>query len=229
MKTECFDSPFELKFLSSDTGVFEGYASVFGVTDNAGDIIRPGAFAKSLRQTRADERLPPLLWQHDPAQPIGAWLDMREDSHGLFVKGQLFLNDIALAREAWTLLKENVVTGLSIGYRVRGSHRDAKDGLRVLTDIELLEISMVTFPANEFARIRRVKSQLAAGDVPSARDCEAVLREAGFSRKRAKGLLSHGYKALLTDPREADDQNDADTGELVAMVQGLAAAIRTLT
>jgi HK97 family phage prohead protease len=236
MKTDHLDSPFELKF-AGNSGVFEGYASVFDVTDNAGDIIRPGAFARSLQQAGGAARLPPLLWQHDPAQPIGAWQEMREDAHGLFVKGVLFVDDIALAREAYKLLKENVVTGLSIGYRVRGSHRDAKSGLRVLTDVDLLEVSMVTFPANEFARIRRVKSQLAAGGVPSARDCEAVLREAGFSRKNAKGLLSHGYKALLAHPCEADDETHPENGggggdgdgDLAALVRRLAAAIRTLT
>jgi uncharacterized protein len=148
-------SPLELKFLAG-TGAFEGYAAVFSVTDTAADRIAPGAFAAALTGFRAEGRLPPLLWQHDAAEPIGAWREMREDAHGLFVKGELFVSDIPRAREAYRLLREKVVTGLSIGYRAKKSHR-ANDGCRVLTEIDLLEVSMVTFPANGLARVRRVK------------------------------------------------------------------------
>jgi uncharacterized protein len=150
-------APFELKFLA-ESGTFEGYASVFGVTDNAGDVIVPGAFLRSLARWRAEGRMPPMLWQHDAAQPVGIFDEMREDACGLFVKGRLFVTDIARAREAYRLLKEKVVTGLSIGYRVKESRADAKRGARVLEEIELLEVSMVTFPANEAARVSRVKS-----------------------------------------------------------------------
>lgn len=149
-------SPLELKFLA-EAGQFEGYAAVFRSADNVADRIAPGAFAAALERFRAEGRLPPLLWQHDAAEPIGAWREMREDAHGLFVKGELFLGDIPRAREAYRLLREKVVTGLSIGYRARKSHLDA-GGSRVLTDIDLLEVSMVTFPAHEQARVRRVKS-----------------------------------------------------------------------
>ena len=193
--TDTFHSPFELKFLQ-ETGVFEGYASVFDVTDSVNDKIAAGAFEQSLAAHKADGRLPPLLWQHDPRQPIGAWREMREDAHGLFVKGELFVNDITRAKEAYRLLCENVVTGLSIGYRTKTSHRDKKSGVRVLTEVELLEVSMVTFPANEFARVSRVKSQLSTGAVPSTREFEAFLRDAGFSRRQAKGFIAHGYKSL---------------------------------
>jgi uncharacterized protein len=157
MSTDQFDSPFELKFLS-EAGVFEGYASVFGVSDSMNDKIAPGAFAETLAIAKKDGRLPPLLWQHDAREPIGAWREMREDAHGLYVKGELFIRDIPRAREAYKLLRENVVTGLSIGYRARKSHHDDESGTRVLTDVDLLEVSMVTFPANDYARVRRVKS-----------------------------------------------------------------------
>ncbi len=202
-----FDSPLELKFIA-ETGVFEGYASVFDMTDAVHDRIAPGAFSKSLQEFRTEHRLPPLLWQHDIREPLGAWRDMHEDNHGLFVKGELFINDIPRAKEAWKLLRENVVTGLSIGYRTRESHFDEKSGVRILTDIALLEVSMVTFPANDAARILRVKSAFAAGGVPTEREFEAFLREAGLSRKQAKGLLSFGYKSLL--PREAAASGDDD-------------------
>jgi uncharacterized protein len=166
MLPEQFSTPFELKRLA-ETGQFEGYAAVFGVTDNANDRIAPGAFAETLRNAKAEGRLPPLLWQHDAAEPIGAWREMTEDAHGLYVKGELFIHDIPRAREAYKLLREKVVTGLSIGYRAKEARREAGTGARVLDAIELLEVSMVTFPANEQARVRRVKAD-AAPDIAAA-------------------------------------------------------------
>lgn len=157
----------ELKFMAA-TGLFEGYASVFNVTDSANDRIVPGAFADSLAQFRAERRLPPLLWQHNAAEPVGAWREMREDGHGLFVRGELFVDDIPLAREARKLLQEKVVTGLSIGYRVRASRRDEKSGGRVLTQVELLEVSLVTFPANAAARVSAVKAMPDLGAADTA-------------------------------------------------------------
>lgn len=209
------DSPLELKF-TSESGVFEGYAAVFGITDNVKDRIAPGAFKKSLEAFCVENRLPPLLWQHDTRAPLGAWRDMHEDSHGLFVKGELFVKDIPRAQEAWKLLRENVVTGLSIGYRTRQSHYDEKSGVRVLTDVDLLEVSMVTFPANDAARILRVKSMLATGEVPTEREFEAFLREAGLSRKQAKGILAAGYKSLV--PREADRGGDDGICDALALL-----------
>jgi len=152
-----FDATFELKFLA-ETGVFEGYASVFNVVDSVNDKIAPGAFKDSLAGCRKSGRLPPLLWQHEAQEPIGAWRGMHEDGHGLFVKGDLFINDIPRSKEAYKLLKENVVTGLSIGYRTKEFHREQKGGVRVLTKLDLLEVSLVTFPANELARVTGVKS-----------------------------------------------------------------------
>lgn len=219
-------SPLELKFVAG-SGAFEGYASVFHITDSANDRVQPGAFQKSLAAARAENRLPPLLWQHDAQKPIGIWRDMFEDSHGLFVRGELFVNDIAQAREAYKLMREGVVTGLSIGYRTIQSQRDAKSGARLLTEVELLEVSMVTFPANTMARVRHVKSLLADGHIPSEREFEAFLREAGLSRKQAKGLIAHGYKALISDGYKAPGARDAaspadDDDETQAAIRRLA-------
>lgn len=224
-----FDSAFEVKF-QAETGQFEGYASVFDVVDSARDRMAPGAFKKSLQDAARLGRQPPLLWQHDAAQPIGAWREIFEDSHGLFVRGDLFVADIPRAKEAYKLMQEKVVNGLSIGYRVKQSQRDPKTGIRLLTEVELLEISMVTFPANDSARIVRVKSALAAGSLPSEREFEAFLRDAGFSRKQAKGLLADGYKSLQHDVvlrRDAGAENDAARPE-VAAVRHLADTIRRL-
>lgn len=208
MQTAHFDHAFEVKLLA-EAGVFEGYASVFHVSDSARDRVAPGAFRDSLDLHAQDGRLPPMLWQHDTKQPIGAWREMREDAHGLYVRGVLFVDDIPKAREAYRLLQENVVTGLSIGYRARQSHRDEKSGDRVLTVIDLLEVSLVTFPANDHARIARVKSILQDGDVPSEREFEAFLREAGLSRKQAKGFIAQGYKSLMSRDAAEDDAEDA--------------------
>lgn len=220
-------SPFELKFVAG-SGTFEGYASVFHVTDSANDRVAPGAFQKSIAAARAENRLPPLLWQHDAQKPIGIWHEMFEDSHGLFVRGELFVDDIAQAREAYKLMKEGVVTGLSIGYRTVQSARDAKSGARILTEVELLEVSMVTFPANAMARVRHVKSLLDDGQIPSEREFEAFLREAGWSRKQAKGLIAHGYKAVVSDGYKTIDARDAaspvaDDDHTLAALQKLAA------
>lgn len=216
--------PLELKF-SPGSGVFEGYAAVFHNVDSAGDRILPGAFVKSLAACRAEGRFPPLLWQHDPKRPIGIWEDMHEDSHGLYVRGRLFADDIAQAREAYALLRENVVSGLSIGYRTVESQRDGKTGVRLLSELELLEVSIVTFPANDRARVRAVKSHNGAGFLPAEKDVEAHLRDAGLSRKQAKALMAHGYKALAA--RDATDGED--TADDAALLAALAARIRTLT
>lgn len=223
MQSAHFDAALEVKFLA-DTGLFEGYASVFHVTDSVRDRIAPGAFKASLDAHRREGRLPPLLWQHDTKQPIGAWRDMYEDEHGLYVRGALFVDDIAVAREAYKLMKENVVTGLSIGYRAKKSYRDPKSGDRVLTEIDLLEVSMVTFPANDYARISRVKSIFDDGRVPSEREFETFLRDAGLSRKQAKGVIAQGFKSLNNDPRDAESFSDDDR-----LLRDLAATIRRLT
>lgn len=218
--------PLELKF-TSGSGVFEGYAAVFENVDSAGDRIIPGAFAKSLAQCRKEGRFPPLLWQHDTQKPIGIWEDMYEDSHGLYVRGRLFADDIAQAREAYALLRENVVSGLSIGYRTVQSSRDADTaGVRILSELDLLEVSIVTFPANDRARVRAVKSQFAAGDLPAEKDVEALLRDAGFSRKQAKALMAHGYKALSA--RDAMDGRETADDD-VQLIAGLVARIRAAT
>ena len=141
----------------------------------------------------------------------------------MYVKGELFVADIPRAREAYRLLRENVVTGLSIGYRTKDSHRDDASGARILTQLDLVEISMVTFPANDMARVKRVKSALQAGDVPTQKEFEALLRDAGMSRKQAKGFIAQGYKSLA--PRDAAAGED----DTAALLQGLADTTRNLT
>jgi HK97 family phage prohead protease len=146
----------EVKALSGD-GTFTGYASVFNQVDLQNEIVAPGAFIRSLKQWRQQNRAPAMLWMHDPTQPIGLWLTVREDSNGLHVEGKLGLRT-QKGGEAYELLKLGALTGLSIGYRVVASRVDAKRKVRVLTDVDLFEVSLVTFPANEAARVSEVKS-----------------------------------------------------------------------
>ena len=140
-----------------DTGIFMGYASIYNVGDSQQDIVKPGAFDRTLQEHLQQKRWPKMLWQHDPVQPIGLWTSMRSDSHGLWVEGRLFL-DLPRGQEAYTLLKEGVVDGLSIGYGTAKSHRQGKH--RILEDLTLYEISLVTFPANASARILHVKKHV---------------------------------------------------------------------
>jgi len=128
---------------------FAGYAAIFGRPDRGGDIVRAGAFAGSLERRRAV----PLLWQHEPARPIGRVEYLKEDRRGLRVIGRL--SDGAAGREAAALLKEGAVRGLSFGYRVRAAQGA---GPRELTDLELVEVSLVTLPMQPRARVHALES-----------------------------------------------------------------------
>ena len=154
---------------SVSNGRLSGYASVFDAPDQSGDVVAPGAFAASLA---AGPRSVKLLWQHDPAQPIGVWETLREDGRGLFAEGRL-LTEIRAGAEAAALLRAGAVDGLSIGYRARRSERLSGGGRRLL-DIELWEISLVTFPMLSEARA----APLDASADPEAREVLAALRAA---------------------------------------------------
>lgn len=207
-----FDAHFELKALSDD-GTFEGYASVFDVEDDMRDVVAAGAFKKSLAAHRKAGRMPALLWQHDRAEPIGGWLDVREDATGLYVKGRLFIADIPRARQAHALLKGGGLSGLSIGFRTVQAEIDENTGIRKLIEIDLFEVSLVTFPALESARVHSVKT--AAGTYPSAREVEHRLRGAGFSRRQAKALMARGHKGLEA-PKPAIPDDDTTLASLAS-------------
>jgi HK97 family phage prohead protease len=141
-------------------GTFSGYASLFGKTDLGRDVVMPGAFRASLGKRGAAGVK--MLFQHDPNQPIGVWTEIREDGTGLFVKGRLTA-DVARAREVLALMRAGALDGLSIGYRTVRGQTDAKTGVRRLMEVDLWEISVVTFPMLPDARVSSVKAlQLAA-------------------------------------------------------------------
>ncbi|MFD1882371.1 HK97 family phage prohead protease [Paracoccus pacificus] len=135
----------------SDQTEVAGYASVFGITDQGGDVVMPGAYGASLKRLAEKGGKVRMLWQHDPARPIGIWDEIREDDRGLWVKGRL-LPDVAQAREAAALIAAGAIDGLSIGYRTVSAERDAK-GRRLLTEVELWEVSLVTFPMLPDAKV----------------------------------------------------------------------------
>jgi Escherichia/Staphylococcus phage prohead protease len=135
-------------------GTVEGYASLFGELDQARDMVMPGAFEASLR--RRGVRRVPMLFQHDPSEPIGVWLDLHEDLRGLYARGRL-IPEVVRARELMALLDAGTADGLSIGFRTVKGRVDPKTRIRKLTEIDLWEISIVTFPLLPGARVRAVK------------------------------------------------------------------------
>lgn len=191
----------------SDTGVIEGYASVFGNVDSYGEIVEPGAFVDSLVGAKRTGRKIKLLWQHDPHQPIGVWDDLAEDSKGLWVKGRLFKDTVAKAAEAYALLKEGALDGLSIGYRtLKAEPKAGKPGVLSLLKLDLLENSVVTFAANERARVEVVKSILDAGSMPTVREFEGLLRDAGFSKAKAAAIATTATPHLRGEPEGKADE-----------------------
>lgn len=187
MEIKYIDRPFEVKSVDDD-GVFTGYGSVFGNVDSYKEIVAPGAFADSLAAWKDSGRLPPVLWQHRSGEPIGPHLDMREDGHGLVLKGQLLVNDVARAKEARALMKAKAVNGLSIGFVPREDSFDRVTGIRTLKKIDLWEVSIVTFPANPAAQITGVKSVIDA--LETLADAERFLRDAGgLSRAQATAFI----------------------------------------
>ena len=158
----------------SEGAVISGYASVFGATDQGGDVVERGAYAASLKRTEAAGGRVKMLWQHDPQRPIGVWDEVREDERGLWVKGRI-LTDITQGREAATLVEAGAIDGLSIGYRTLKAHKDDA-GRRRLSEVELWEVSLVTFPMLPEARVA------AKGDDGGAQELRAlaeVFRRAG--------------------------------------------------
>ncbi|ABG32544.1 HK97 family phage prohead protease [Roseobacter denitrificans] len=134
-----------------DGSVIAGYASLFGAVDQGNDVVEPGAYAASLAALGEKGARVKMLWQHDPTQPIGTWDEVREDGKGLWVKGRL-LDSVAKGREAMALIEAGAIDGLSIGYRTRKATKNSK-GQRLLTELELWEVSLVTFPMLPSARI----------------------------------------------------------------------------
>jgi uncharacterized protein len=202
MKKLTIDRPFELKSLKSD-GTFTGYASVYGELDSHHDVVIKGAFDSSLESRyRAKGRNIPMLWQHDTRNPIGVYpvSDIKEDDVGFLVSG--FCNlEVQQGREAHALMKQGALSGLSIGYNTVQESWSADGNIRILKEVDLWEISPVTFPSGDSARVTSVK---ALEQVQTIRELEDYLREAGHSKSEA-GIIIARASAL-----KAQGEPDAD-------------------
>lgn len=206
-----FSPCFEFKLSGTEAaGTFRGYASTFGgAPDSYGDIIAPGAFAESVAAFKAEDRTPALLWAHDSSEPIGKWLSLEEDRHGLAVAGKLTLATQRGA-EAHALMKDGALA-LSIGFRIAPGGSSYEGSNRILKKVELFEISAVAMPANPAAKVTGVKSA-AFGRPQNVRDFEAALRDAcGFSVREAKRIASVGWPALVRRDDASDELQEIAT------------------
>lgn len=168
---------------------FTGYGSVFGNIDHDGDIVMPGAFKRSLAQHRNAGTMPQMFWMHKADEVPGVWTEMKEDDNGLFVKGELV--DTALGNDMRTLLQKKAVRGLSIGYRTRDADFD-NDGNRLLKELDLWEVSLASLASNPLANVAAAKARLSDhGEyVPTEREFERFLRDAGYSKRTALRIAS---------------------------------------
>ena len=214
--TQTLSFKFDLKTLGESE--FEGYGSTFGNVDLGGDIVLPGAFSASLKQQKSAGTLPQMFYGHDPMLVPGVWMDMREDTNGLYVKGRLLM-DTQLGRETRVQLKEKALRGMSIGFSINDYKKDIafdEDGHRLLKKIDLWEVSVVSMPMNTEAKVESVKGW--------KRRLEYELRrEANFGSQSAKTAASVCVRILapslkLTDPgiRDVDLPRDVDVDETAA-------------
>lgn len=202
--------------MDAKTGIFAGYASTFGNEDQGNDIVQKGAFTETLADR--DPRQVKMLYEHSCLDPIGYWNVLREDDRGLYVSGKLMVEDLQKAREVHALLRERVLDGLSIGYRVTQVDNDrGNPHTRLLKSVDLKEISVVMFPMNEEAVISSVK----ANHLPTEREFQRLLqRDAQLSRSEAAHVIEHGFKSLLKSKRDAAGEvastaTDADAAALL--------------
>lgn len=195
-----------LQIKTEPSGIVAGYASVFGVRDGHGDVVERGAFHETLKGATP----PAMLWQHRQDAPVGRWQSMSEDSRGLHVHGQLNMRTKA-GQDAFEHLAAGDVNGLSIGFQIAKDGFRVENGTRVLTGIDLMEVSIVTLPSNPDARVTSVKSLPTKPN--TLREFEAALTSLGYSRREATNLAKKGWASL-------NDESD----ELALVLQRITAA-----
>ncbi|MGY3359756.1 HK97 family phage prohead protease [Bradyrhizobium sp. GM0.4] len=208
----------EVKFASDKSGVFSGYGAIFGNVDSYGDVIEKGAFKDTLRAWEDKGKFPPMLLQHgggmfggnaDDLLPVGKYTSMEENSKGLKFEGELFALSTERGQYIYEGLKAGALDGMSIGYKTIKFRNGAKAGepRRYLEKLDLMELSIVTFPANDKARVGSVKS----ADIKTIREFEDFLRDVGgYSVSQAKRLAASGFKSIDAT-RDAGDS--AEVGE----------------
>jgi HK97 family phage prohead protease len=182
-------------------GTITGYGSIFDAVDSYGEATVKGCFKKSLAAWRKSKRPIKMLWNHSSLEPIGGWYDFEEDDVGLKLSGKLNL-DVRRAQETWALIKAREIDGLSIGYfEVKADPYDwdgMAEGPRKLYELDLREVSPVTFPALKEAQLDPVKAKRLRGELLTVREFQTALREKmGWSRSFAEDVATLGYKAVL--------------------------------
>jgi HK97 family phage prohead protease len=221
---------FKLEIKALNAREFEGYGSTFGNVDLGDDIVMSGAFAKTLADHRAAGALPPMFWMHNPEAVPGKWMSMEEDEQGLFVKGTLA--DTQLGNETRELLKMKAVRGLSIGYRARAWEYEKRDNhlIRLLKEVDLWEVSVVSLAMNPLAMVEHAKSRLSReGEyVPTEREMEHYL-EQKFSKRVARTMISKlfdkAHDGGMPDGRRWDAANaeniDGDAASVLGSIASL--------
>ncbi len=209
-KTEYKTLQFELEDFDEEQGIFSGYAAVFGNVDSGGDIIEPGAFTKTIAEGLG--RIKILVLHNDGWLPIGIPLELREDAHGLYIKGKI--SDTAMGKDVKTLLSDGVLTEMSIGYDPVIFDYDQEDGIRHLREVKLWEVSIVTWAMNPEAVITGYKASSSAAEASAAFFVTEALRELKEGRKisavRIKSLkeacatMEGAVKTLKTVIKEAE-------------------------
>ena len=202
--------PFELKADDiEETGVFKGYGSIFGNKDSHSDIVMPGAFISTILKGGRNGTGVAMLLQHDSRKPIGVWNMLAEDKKGLKVEGQLAMKTKD-GQETYELMKLGALKGLSIGYDVVVEEIDSKKKIRFLKEVDLWEISPVTFGANVKATVTSVKEVFEVlKNAKTEREIERALRDSEiFSKSNALHLISV-IKSTLRDsePRKDDGES----------------------
>jgi uncharacterized protein len=193
----------EFKFASADNaGEFSGYAAVFGNVDSHQDVIQPGAFADSIASHKAAGTMPPLLWAHDQTKPVGKTLSLSEDQRGLLMHGKLNLATTA-GRDAYGHVKARDMSGISVGFKVPAGGALYARNARTLQRIAIHEVSLVTMPSNDRARIHEVKSKTHLSNIA---ECERQFREKlGLSIRAAQLLAAGGFPALQRKSASASE------------------------
>lgn len=223
------DFAFKVKLNADDApGAIEGYVSAYGVRDSMNEVVMPGAFADSLARQKREGSYPLMLWQHDTYEPIGVWDDLADDGKGLWGKGRLLINaNVPTADKVYSLAKNDAVRGMSIGYReidiVPGTNGEPTKLLK----LDLLEASIVSFPANRRAMIDAVKSEheitsikwwerlemlarkFRDGEPLPTKEYEEILREAGFPKSAAVQIASVGYAKSIRSDSGGEEANEA--------------------
>lgn len=211
-----FAAALDLDVKADGEGFLTGYASVFGVVDRQGEIVRRGAYSRTLTEHKLQGTHPAMLWSHMLERPVGRWVELREDQRGLWAKGKLSLNTDA-GKQAYAHLVNGDLDGLSIGFVVpEGGRKYAADGTFELLDIDLVEISIVTAPANRGARISSVKALSTKSELVD------LLRANGLSKATARRAAAGAWRALQ------DDDSHDQAARLLRQIEAASAQLKGL-